>query len=482
MEATASILIVDDEEDIRQLLAVALRRVGYRVATAADSEQALDMLQANSYQLVVTDLRMPGMDGLSLLRRIADRYPATKGIVLTGFGSIQSAVEATKLGADNYITKPIVIDEFLQVVRSTVERGQSLRAAPSPTLEVSTLAALTRLLGQPALDLQQMAEGAVEVVAATLASHASLTIHDASTGQEIIHVQRGGSGPQPRRPAGAWMIRAPIRPMPAANPTVASSLAQGGGRHLIGSLELWRPPEVSPFTREEAQLLQLAADQISIALGNLAAGRFLAATIRELREASLQTVQALVRAVEMRDRYTAGHSARVARYAVALGRSLGLDDAQIDNLRVAALLHDVGKIGLSDLLLNKPGPLTPEEWTRIQEHPAMGCRIVEGVQSLAALVPLIMHHQERYDGLGYPSRLAGEQIPFAARILAVSDSFEAMTATRAYRAGRSPAEALEILEAGAGQQWDPALVARWRQIVARVLAQGDSDPTANPSG
>jgi putative nucleotidyltransferase with HDIG domain len=178
----------------------------------------------------------------------------------------------------------------------------------------------------------------------------------------------------------------------------------------------------------------------------------------------------------MRDRYTAGHSARVSRYAVALARSLGLDPAQIENIRVAALLHDVGKIGISDLLLNKPGPLTPAERARIEEHPALGCQIVAGVQSLAPSIPLIMHHQESYDGLGYPAGLAGEQIPHEARILAVADSFEAITATRAYRLGRPVAEALEILVAGSGQQWDPLLVARWRRVVDRVLAQPDPPP------
>ena len=466
-------MVVDDEADIRQLLALALQAAGYSVATAENAHQALHLLQQLPCELVITDLRMPGMSGLDLLRCIAELHPLTKGIVLTGYGSIQSAVEATKLGADNYITKPIVIEEFLRTVQSTVERGQPLKAAPSSSPEIPTLAALTRALAQPSVDLEQMAQQSVDVLASTLAAHVSLTVVDSETGAELVRVQKG-SPPESLTPASheLRLVTASLGPryLAAGRPTRSAPEPQRG---CSGTLQTWRLPPSTAFSAQEAQLIHLAANQIGIALNWVLAGRSLAQTLSGLREASLQTVRALVRAVEMRDRYTAGHSARVSRYAVALASSLGLDEAEIENLRVAALLHDVGKIGISDLLLNKAGRLTPEERARIEEHPAMGCRIVEGVRALAPCIPLIMHHQERYDGLGYPSRLVGEQTPYGARIMAVVDSFEAITADRAYRKGRPIAEALKILQAGAGRQWDPDLVARWAQIVGRVLAQSD---------
>ncbi len=472
MDASPAILVVDDEEDIRQLLALALRRAGFRAQTAAGPLEALSMLEQAAYALVITDLRMPGMDGLELLRRVADRYPATKGIVLTGYGSIQGAVEATKLGADNYITKPVIMDDLLRVVRTTLQRGQSLRSTPAQALEVSTLAALTRLLAQPSLEMEQLAGGSVDVVASMLGGHASLVVNEAGTGREIARATRGGppgaaelltvSGSGPRT-SGGHVLRAALVP-------------GGRGRHS-GCLEVWRPAEAPPFSREEASLLQLAADQIAIALDNLLTGHSLDVTLRELREASLQTVRALVRAVEMRDRYTAGHAARVSRYAVALARSLRFDASEVENLRIAALLHDVGKVGISDLLLNKPGPLTSAERAIIEQHPQMGCQIIMGVESLGAALPLVLHHHERYDGLGYPDRLAGEQVPHGARILAVADSFEAMTADRAYRRARSVEEALAILSEGASQEWDPLLVARWRQIAGRTLVAKEPDDT-----
>ncbi len=472
MDAAPSILVVDDEEDIRQLLALALRRAGFRAQTAAEPLEALSMLERASYALVITDLRMPGMDGLELLRRVADRYPMTKGIVLTGYGSIQGAVEATKLGADNYITKPVIMDDLLRVVRTTLQQGQPLRATPPQALEVSTLAALTRLLAQPSLELAQLAEGSVDVVASMLAGHASLALTDAASGREIAHAARGGSpdAPDPLTlPEGGTQA--------AGGHLLTAAFVSGSrGRHT-GRLGVSRPTEAPPFSREEANLLQLAADQIAIALDNLLTGHSLDITLRELREASLQTVRALVRAVEMRDRYTAGHAARVSRYAVALARSLGLGPSEVENLRIAALLHDVGKVGISDLLLNKPGPLTPAERALIEQHPRMGCQIIMSIESLGATVPLVLHHQERYDGLGYPDHLAGEQIPYGARILAVADSFEAMTADRAYRRARSVEEALAVLSAGASQEWDPLLVARWRQIVGRTLTAREQEDT-----
>ena len=464
MGTDAAILVVDDEEDIRQLVAAILRRAGYQVSVAPNGEEALDRLRSAPHDLVITDLRMPGMDGLQLLRQIAIEFPAVRAIVLTGYGSIQSAVEATKLGADNYISKPIVFDEFLAAVRTTLERGRSLRPVLSATHEVSTLAALTRLLAQPSLSLEQLAEGSVEIVSSMLSAQACLSVTDLASGREIVRAGRGPEGAMPR-PGAHGLVASQNG---NAFPSLSVALTPPTSPSYIGSLQVWRPPASPPFTAEETRIVPLAADQISIALGNVLAGHSLDLTLRELRESSLQTVRALVRAVEMRGRYTAGHSARVSRYAVALARALGVDESEVETLRVAALLHDVGKIGISDLILNKPGPLAPPERRQIEEHPAMGCQIIAGVQSLAPALPLILHHQEHYDGLGYPHRLSREQIPYGARILAVADSFEAMTATRAYREGRSIAEALQILSAGAGQQWDPIMVAAWQQIVARI--------------
>ncbi|MGQ9682469.1 MAG: HD domain-containing phosphohydrolase [Anaerolineae bacterium] len=458
MTQPASILIVDDEEDIRQLLFRVLSRAGYRATVAKDAHAALDLLQHQAFDLLITDLRMPGgLDGLDLLRLVAQQWPSTKGIILTGYGSIQNAVEATKLGADNYVTKPIVISEFLETIRATLTDGKPLRAAPVPLPELRSLARLTQLLAQPPASMQALADGSVGILAEMLSADATLCITDETSGQALAGAQtRQTENTQPFPPATDGHT---LAVQLAAKPSIA------------GTLKLARQRHQPPFAQTEAILLQVVADQLGIALSSIVASRSLERTMHDLREAGVQMVTALVRAVEVRDHYTAGHSMRVAHFAVMLANALSLPPGEVESIRIAALLHDVGKVGVSDLILNKPGPLTDEERSLVEQHPTIGCQIISGIPALAPCLPLVRHHQERYDGLGYPDRLAGEQIPLGARILAVADSFEAITADRAYRRGRTPAEALEILVSGAGHHWDPALVELWRQVAPQAMGE-----------
>ena len=153
-----------------------------------------------------------------------------------------------------------------------------------------------------------------------------------------------------------------------------------------------------------------------------------------------------------------------AEPAAAMGKEIGLSPAEVESLRVAGLLHDIGKIGVSDLILNKRGGLTSEEYQMVKEHPGIGATIVEEIRPLQAIVPLIYHHHERYDGSGYPNGLAGEDIPLGARVLAVADSFEAMTSSRAYRPNLGVECSLELLEEGANGQLDPWLVGVFKRL------------------
>ncbi len=185
--------------------------------------------------------------------------------------------------------------------------------------------------------------------------------------------------------------------------------------------------------------------------------------LQQLLEGSNHAViEALAAAVDARDTYTAGHSRRVADYAVALARSLGFEDAFCQQVRLAALFHDVGKIGIPDAVLRKPGPLTEEEHALVRQHPVIGAdQVLVHVPFLRAQLPAIRHHHERWDGRGYPDQLAGEEIPYMARLLAVADSYDAMTSTRVYRQALLFDDVLRILATGAGRQWDPELTAAW---------------------
>jgi putative nucleotidyltransferase with HDIG domain len=178
----------------------------------------------------------------------------------------------------------------------------------------------------------------------------------------------------------------------------------------------------------------------------------------ETRAAYLGAIRALAAALDARDPYTAGHSERVSAYSVMIGRQMQLGDSEIDVLRLGALLHDIGKIGLADEILRKPGALTAEEFEQIKRHPALGARILRQVPFLAPHLPIVELHHERPDGRGYPFGLRADDIPLAARIVHVADAFDAMTSARAYRPPRPAADAIIELRGHAGTQFDPASV------------------------
>lgn len=175
-------------------------------------------------------------------------------------------------------------------------------------------------------------------------------------------------------------------------------------------------------------------------------------------ESAERVIFALATAVEAKDAYTERHTERVAASARRIGELLGLPEPDLDGLYRGGMVHDIGKIGISDSILLKPGPLNPQERQLMREHPLIGERIILPLRSGASLVPIIRHHHERFDGRGYPDRLAGEEIPLGARVVAVCDSFDALTSDRPYRPGRSLNDALSILRNGAGTQWDPQIV------------------------
>lgn len=190
------------------------------------------------------------------------------------------------------------------------------------------------------------------------------------------------------------------------------------------------------------------------------------ALFNEQEQAYLQTLQSLARALEAKDRNTASHSSRVAKYSVMLGRRLGLDEDELKLLKQGALMHDLGKIGISDAILNKPTQLSDEEYEVMRNHPVMTASIMRPLKRFKAFAEIAAWHHERWDGEGYPDGLKGEAIPLLARIVSIADTWDAMTGDRVYRKGLSVQQALSILEAEreAGQ-WDPQLLARFIEMI-----------------
>jgi HD-GYP domain-containing protein (c-di-GMP phosphodiesterase class II) len=263
---------------------------------------------------------------------------------------------------------------------------------------------------------------------AALASRLLVGHHDGDG--HLLSSQAGGTGPEGGSSVSAAFVRVSRTP-----------------GQWVGALRFESPP----FGADDVEVMSLARQL-------LAEHHRHSRLYGELKETVLGLVRSFTTAIDAKDRYTCGHSERVARIATRLGQEMGLPGAVVSDLYLAGLLHDIGKIGIRDSVLLKEGELNEEEKDHVREHPVIGDRIVSSIRQLTHLRPGVRNHHERYDGTGYPDRLAGEDIPLLARVLAVADACDAMMADRPYRRGLPVGRIDAVMLAGAGKQWDPAVI------------------------
>jgi putative nucleotidyltransferase with HDIG domain len=219
---------------------------------------------------------------------------------------------------------------------------------------------------------------------------------------------------------------------------------------LLGSLMIVYK-KTHRFTQRDSELAHGIAHYTAFALNN-------ALLVSEIKELLIHTIIALASAIDAKSPWTQGHSERVSDLIVAIGTEMGMPEEEIENLRLAGLLHDVGKLGVSETILNKPERLTEEEFNIVKKHPLIGAEILSSIKQLRSMLPAVESHHERYDGKGYPRGLKGKEIPLVGRILAVADAYESMTAARPYRGPRSREEILNELIENKGKQFDPEIV------------------------
>jgi len=215
--------------------------------------------------------------------------------------------------------------------------------------------------------------------------------------------------------------------------------------------------KVGTFSDDDLEMLETLANQVGTAIEN-------ALLYQKQKEIFLEVTMAFAEALEKRDNYTGGHTRRVCEYSMAIGRYLDLPEEQLEELHLSAILHDIGKIGVQDRVLQKPGKLEPEEFAEMSRHPVLGSEILEHVKSLRTMIDGVRHHHEKYDGSGYPDNKAGEDIPLMGRIIAVADSFDAMTSTRPYRTELGHETALKELMTYRGIQFDPLMVEAFIEV------------------
>jgi putative nucleotidyltransferase with HDIG domain len=257
-------------------------------------------------------------------------------------------------------------------------------------------------------------------------------------------------------------------PLPQVRQMIAVALSDG--EHVFGWLAAFNHKSNGEFGAVEAGLLSSVAAILGIHSGNID-------LYRQQSELLTAIVRSLTSAIDAKDSYTCGHSDRVARIAVRLADELGCDAKTMETLYLAGQLHDIGKIGIDDDVLQKAGRLSADEYEHIKQHVEIGHHILHDLAKLEEVLPVVLHHHESWNGCGYPNKLDSEQIPLAARILAVADAFDAMSSDRPYRKSMADDNVDRILQAGSGQQWDPQVIDaffRVREDIRRICREEEA--------
>lgn len=471
-----NILLVDDEPGLLEVCREGLIDNGYTVLTANNGEEALHILAREHVDLVVSDIKMPRLGGLELIKAIRDRGQDTAVIVLTGYGTIENAVECLQLGASDYLLKPFDFSRLFHKIEKVFEERRLKRY----DTEVGGLLHILSLERELSVELDE--PGLLK----KFLHHVNKTFRPSAMAYFVPRLKRMEPvftrGLFFQEPAALqWFERLAGSVASSAQPRLIDPMAgdgdQGTKKFGLSGVSAMAAP-LNSFYEKDGVLVVISDAQarrqsgkgfglndlqlFSIFTSHAGSAAGYHRSCRRIRLMNVEFITSYVQAVEAKDPYTKGHSERVRDFCLHLGGSLGLDNGQLEDLGAAALLHDIGKIGIPDEILNKPKTLTSQEEYVMRRHPAIARDILAGVKSLRPVLPVVYHHHERYDGSGYPDGLSGEAIPYLARIIQVADGFEAMTSNRAYQKARGTREAMEILQDGAGKQWDPNIVKAWK--------------------
>ena len=490
----ARILVVDDEQVIRDILSEFLSMEGYVVRSVDSGERALTELRLRPYDMVISDLKMPGISGIDLLERIANDNINVLTVIMTGFGTVETAISAMKKGAYDYILKPFKVDEVMHVVRRGLERqrlqAENIRLRESLTIFKVSEAIATSLDVSHVLDV--ILRAALDEVSADIAT---LHLKDAKAHRydERLRLQHPDSEVSPtiqvpmpdlssvlllfhqNTPVLAHGVKAHrFFDARATNESLVSfaSVPLQVATRVIGMLNVYSFTRGKKFDEGNRKMLSVLASRAATAIENArlyedvrSKNRDLSAANRSLEENFQQTVAGFAQALEEADYYTGGHSQRVAQYAAMIARALKLPSSDVERIIKSGTMHDVGKIGIPYDMINKKGRLTETEVAIFRQHPDKGKRILEPVPCMHGLIDGCWCHHERYDGQGYPRGLAGDEIPLDGRIVAVADAYDAMTSDRAYRSALPHKVAIEEIVRWSGTQFDPELARVFVSII-----------------
>ncbi|NTU60317.1 MAG: response regulator, partial [Deltaproteobacteria bacterium] len=445
---------------------------GYQVETAGDGKEAWQKFQTDPFELVVTDLKMPEMGGLDLLRRIQETRGSALVVIMTGFATVETAIEALKIGAFDYILKPFKVGELLKIVQRAMDRVR-LEAENLQLKEQLSLVRLSEAVAS-SLSLDEVLSIVVDAALKEVeADGVELLFRPPGSREFSQRLGVSAHGPFPRVLGDVELLEKRLGDLPhvqlgegelpafldacAVSPVrTLLSVPLRRGAEILGVLNAYSSKARRGFLPREEKALYVLGDRAATSLEN-------ALLYADMENTFRQTIQGLALALDTKDSYTHGHSENVTHLCDITAEVMGLDGGFRAMLQQAGVLHDIGKIGIASSILNKPGKLTDEEYEIIKSHPRLGRRILEPISFLKGVVPVVYHHHERWDGRGYPDGLGGEEIPLGARIMLVADTYDAMTSDRAYRKGLSHQVAVEELERCCGTQFDPQCVEAFLQ-------------------
>ncbi len=480
------ILVAEDEGALRHAIEQLMTSWGHEVTGVADGVAALRAIGSQPWDLVLTDLRMPGIDGLGVIREIARVNSNADCVVLSGWSSVESAVEAMRAGALDYLTKPLDADRLYRTVERVAERRTMMRRleeaeAASMTDQLTGLANYGAL--HRTLDEMLGPEGPSEIAVAIVDIDNFKLLNDTlghlrcdgilrEAGQAIKNSIEPGDIAG-RLSSDDFMVIMPNTGTARAAETLERIRATVEQIDVESASGLSIPLTISVGVgvtsndgRDKPQLLravEMATHEAKRKGGN-------AITLRgpdSLPHVSVRAYSALhglVQALDARDSYTRLHSEQATRQALRVAEVTGFTPEEIREIEIAGPIHDLGKIVIPDSILRKPGALTPDEWEQMRAHSSVGAVIAASLPDFENMVGIVRHHHEQWSGGGYPAGLAGEQIARVVRVFSLGDAFSAMVTDRPYRRALGMEKALIEIEKGAGTQFDPDLARTFLQL------------------
>ena len=481
MDENLNILVVDDEECILDVFKRYFEsETNHTLFTASDGFEAFEIIRSESINCCFTDLAMPKLDGLELTRKIYQYDNTIPVVVMTGYPSMDIAIETLKNGVVDFITKPFQMEQILPTIskvinarsnfvenillKEEIKKSKELAAINKELhgkiKEVETINLILQKMDQAAnsQDLFNILVNLSGKITPCDEAHFCFFTQEMKNYEVITSFFKDKSNKRD----GVVYIEKEIAKKIGRDGIPYLIKGKNGDGNIIaiplkirsrvfGMLTSIIDNEDRYFSEKDIYYLNFLVDKASSSIENLA-------LYENIYENLFSTLYAFVEAIEARDPYTKQHSASVSRYAISIARKNGCSQEEIAKLNISGNLHDIGKIGIPDNILLKPGQLTDVEYKIIKKHPVIGSNIIGHLGMWTDEQDIIRHHHERFDGKGYPDNLKGEDIPFLARILSVADVYDALTTDRSYRQKMSDDDAAEIIKENSGSQFDPTIV------------------------